>query len=62
MVVLTERDKMWLKALADGEQPKAFSGSSFQAVRKRLCKIRRSLGARTTTQAVAEALRRGEIK
>lgn len=58
---LTVRDKEWLKKLAAGLGPKEL-GASKTAVANRLLRIRSILNAKTTAQAVAEAIRRGVIQ
>lgn len=59
---LSQRDLVWLDRLSRGSDGKNLEGSSERGIRARLSRIRAKLGAKTTTQAVATALREGLIK
>ena len=59
---LHERDILWLRLLSHGTQVKNLPGiRTEQAIKNRLGRIRWFLECVTTTQAVAEAIRRGII-
>lgn len=55
------RDLQWLKLLSEGAQPKQLH-DNFDIVSRRLAKVRSALGAKTNTEAVVIALRRGMIQ
>lgn len=56
---LTDRDVEWLRALSQGAQPKELQGGlSRNAVTNRLDKVRKAMGAKTTAQAVAIAVKK----
>ena len=60
---LTTRDRLWLTELSHGATTKELSESaSWQAAKNRMQSIRHFLNVATTTQAVAEAIRRGIIR
>ncbi len=58
-IKLMDRDIEWLQRLANGESLKELGGS---AVATRLMKIRRKLGAKTTSHAICIAMRQGAIE
>lgn len=63
ITALSERDIRWLQALSLGASVKELPEiTSEQVAKNRLSSIRQFLGARNTTHAVAEALRRGIIQ
>lgn len=60
---LNDLDKLWLQELSEGKGFKELSGNFHVAARKnRFRRIRKFMGCINTTQAVAEAIRRGIIK
>ena len=61
--LLSTRDKLWLTELSHGLITKQLTEASSEAwAKNRLLKVRRFMGVKTTTQAVAEAIRKGIIK
>ena len=58
---LCPRDIEWLQKLANGASGPQLH-TSYGYTRTRLASVRQLLNARTTTQAVAEAIRRGIIE
>jgi DNA-binding CsgD family transcriptional regulator len=63
LMELSKRDILWLKELSNGTVSAELTGSpSKQVAKNRLVRIRQYFGAQTTTQAVAEAIRRGLIR
>lgn len=61
VAVIQDRDIDWLQRLANGEEMKSFD-AGYPAVRERFAKIRSALGAKTTAEAVAIAIRKGLIQ
>jgi DNA-binding NarL/FixJ family response regulator len=59
---LKNMDVMLLRLLSDGLTAKEIPGLTEQGVKNRLFRLRQFLNVRTTTQAVAEAIRRGIIE
>lgn len=60
---LIVRDLLWLYQLSHGRTAKQLSWKlTEQGIKNRLIKIRQRLHVKTTTEAVAEALRRGLIQ
>lgn len=60
---LEDRDVHWLHLLSHGAIPKNLPGlASEGAIKNRLGMIRSFMNVRTTTEAVAEAMRRGIIR
>lgn len=57
---LNSRDTLWLRKLANGHKVCDLHPAS-DYTKQRLSRVRDFFGARTTTQAVVEAMRRGII-
>jgi DNA-binding CsgD family transcriptional regulator len=58
---LSERDRRWLRSIADGTRVKELHHSEVYA-RNQMQIVREILGVRTTSQAIALALRTGIIE
>ena len=59
---LSNVDVRWLYELSQGATIKDLKGMTLQMTKNRLQSIRVFLGVKNTTQAVAEAIRRGIIR
>lgn len=60
---LSPSDLLWLNELSEGKSFKQLTGATSEGVAKnRFLRIRKFLGAKNTTQAVAKAIRNGIIK